>query len=120
MNGLGVIARGSGVVRRRPREPMRRGRPPGGFGGGDSEPGFAGELQSHLGAKAGRPTMTDREGQQRAAAAMKAKGMSVREIGRSLGIAKSTVGDLLNSYCPEIVRTPDSPDNQDTGAGRIL
>ena len=78
-------------------------------------PGLAGELQSHLGAKPGRSTITGREDKQRAAVAMRANGKSLREIGRSLGMAKSTVDDLLKSCCPEIVRTPDIQDN---GTGR--
>ena len=81
-------------------------------------PGFAGELQSHLGAKAGRPPITDREDKRRAAADMKAHGMSLREIGRRLGIGKSTVSDLLGAYCPEIVRTLDTA--ADNGTGRTL
>ena len=68
-----------------------------------------------IGLKRGRPKITDRDDRKRAATDMKARGMSLRKIGKNLGIGKSTVTDLLDSYCPEIVRTPDTDADNETG-----
>jgi hypothetical protein len=83
------------------------------------EPGEAGELRTHLRQKGGRPAVTDKDDKLAQAVALRAKGVSLRDVADKIGVSKSTVERWLFDYdasqkCPTVGQFRDNaePDGE--------